>query len=322
MATPPLGWIEPKDRDSTLEHAHQTIQASMPKFVVSNLPVPSLAKGDKVSLTKAWSDPNVVKEIGFVFPRFHQLTGSCVGAGGGQALFTLIAVQRTIAASPTIAKLPYWPLNYGRSRALAGMRGRGEGSMGSFFAKACQEGVVDALNPDAKQFATFQMNDGLVITSQEEMNWSDGNSNLVMQNVPLAKFHPLGTASELTSVQDIKACILNGYPCTFACDRYIGHGSVKGSTDDTKGVFGKWDSNGGHQQSVHDYWEHPDFGPSYLVLNNWPASSYPTLPNQPVCSTWVLEADVQAAFNYHSEVYGLSHLNWFPAQPDILDTYV
>ena len=102
----------------------------------------------------------------------------------------------------------------------------------------------------------------------------------------------------------------------------MGNGTVRGSGDNAR-VMGKWDGRGGHQQSIHGYENHPDFGPIYLVLNNWPRNTYPILPTQPVCSTWVLESDVEYAIrNYDAEVFGLSHLNWFPAAPRILDGFI
>jgi hypothetical protein len=186
--------------------------------------------------------------------------------------------------------------------------------MGSSFADTVvREGVIDAKTPGLPQ---FEENDGLVLTERLEMQWSDGNSSTVTQYLSAARVHPVGAAAPLKDVASIKASLVNGFPVTFACDRFIGHGSVMGSGDSSV-VVGKWDSSGGHQQSLHGYVDHDTLGPLYLALNNWPASTYPVLPMQPVCSTYVKEADVERALTYDAEVYGLSHLNWFPAQPDV-----
>src|SRR5437868_1450207 len=112
--SPPLGWVSPADRTATQDAVHAAAEAKMlPRM---GLPVPTLQPGESVRLFDAWKHPDVVADIGFVFPRFHQLTGSCVGAGGGQALFTLGAVQRLLSDNPTKAFVPFWPYNYGKCR--------------------------------------------------------------------------------------------------------------------------------------------------------------------------------------------------------------
>ncbi len=325
--TPPLGWIVPDDRTPEQEAAHQMAQARMPRFAVPGHREP--AGPVKVLLTDGWSAAPVVADVGFVFPRFHQITGSCVGAGGGQALFTLIAVQRLLATSPTKAFVPFWPFDYGRCRSNGGDRGQGDGAMGSWFADTVRkEGVIDAATPG---LPTFKYLDGLIFTEEDnpdlmskeglrraqrlEYQWSDGASPAVSKWVEEGRKHPLGTAAEMRSPADMRTAILNGYPGTFACDRFIGNARVQGSGANAC-VVGKWDSQGGHQQSFHGYWDNPELGPLFWIHNNWPAETYPPDPaGGPICGCWVKEADVAAAFRYHAEVYAFSHLNWFPAQP-------
>ncbi len=314
MASPMLGWIEPADRTKAQEAAHGAAVAAMPKFALPGFVEPP--KGTKVLLTDAWKAPDVVADVGFVFPRFHQITGSCVGAGGGQALFTLCAVQRLFATNPTKAFIPWWPHPYGKSRLLMGDHSQGEGSLGSTFAQAVKKyGVMAATESGLPKFST---EDGLTLTRSQELQWSDGDSSTVMQYDATAVQHLLGAAAEVKDVADLRAGLVNGYPASFACNLYIGNGRVQGSGDNAV-VLGKWDGRGGHQQSVHGFWDHPDQGPLYLALNNWPGSTYPILPTQPVCSTWVKEADVTAAMRQDGEVYLFSSLPWFPAVAAVID---
>ena len=310
---PLLGFITPSKRTQFQHDAHAQAVDKMLRRTA--LAVPNLKAGQKACLYDFWKDPRVVADVGFVFPRFHQLTGSCVGAGGGQALFSLIATQRCNPTSPTKAFIPFWPFDYGMCRANEGDRGQGEGAMGSSFADTVvKDGVIDA---SSQGLPAFTNNDGLVLTSHLEMQWSDGGSSLVNGWVPQGKVHPVGSAAACQSVADIKAAILNGYPVTFACDNYIGNAAVQGSGADAA-VCGSWNGRGGHQQSVHAYWENPTLGPLYWAQNNWPGSTYPADPaGGPVCGCWVKEADVTRAFRLDAEVYALSHLAWFPAQPDI-----
>jgi hypothetical protein len=310
----PLGWISPRDRTPDQHAAHARSLARMPRFA---LPDPSIGLGPvKVCLYDAWSKPEVVADVGFVFPRFHQLTGSCVGAGGGQALFSLIAMQRLLAENPTKAFLPFWPFSYGRCRLNEGDRGEGEGAMGSSFAEVLvKEGVLSASEPGLPAFTNA---DGLVLTQRLEMHWSNGAASDLVGYLDRARVHPVGSAAPLRTFEEVKAALLNGYPITWACNDYIGHASVQGSGADAC-VVGRWDGSGGHQQSVHAYWDHPSLGPVVWVQNNWPGSTYPKDPaGGPVCGCWVKQADVEAAFRLDAEVYALSHLTWFPAQPALL----
>lgn len=315
---PPLGWIRPADRDADAQAAHAAAMASMPRFALGAADIPTGPLN--IRLFKAWTEPNVVADCGGItFDRFHQLTGSCVGAGGGNALFTLIAMQRLLTSGATKAFIPWWPHPYGQSRAIAGFRGRGEGSLGSTFFKALQQyGVPDAVEAVSQGVVGFKQTDGLTLTSQEEMAWSDGGSTLVKGFNDEAIRRPLGSGQEVTDVVGIRAALANGYPITFACDRYIGRASVKGSGANAA-VCGSWDSNGGHQQSLHAVWDNPDLGPLYWAQNNWPGNTYPRDPaGGPVCGCWVTESNVTAALRYDSEVFALSHLEGgVVVQPDV-----
>lgn len=309
----PLGFIAPKDRTKEQHDAHAKALAGMLKFVAPPMPTGPV----NVRLFNAWKHPDVVADCGGVtFDRFHQITGSCVGAGGGNALFSLIASQRLFADNPMKAFIPWWPWTYGKSRLLAGMRTPGEGSLGSTFFEACKQGVMDSNNPKLPKFSD---SDGLTLTKSIELQWSDGDSSTVEAWDSVATEHPLGAGAEVKDVAGLRAGIINGYSATFACNNYIGHARVEGSGDEAV-LIGYWDTYGPHQQSIHAVWDHPRFGPLYWAQNNWPGSSYPRDPaGGPVCGCWVREDKVTAAMRLDSEVFLLSQLPWFPAQPKVLD---
>lgn len=316
-----LGWIEPKDRTQEQQDANDTAKAQMPKFALGAGDIPTGPLNIRLFL--GWTNPDVVADCGLTFDRFHQITGSCVGAGGGNALFTLIAAQRMLTSGATKAFVPWWPHPYGLSRSIAGMRGQGEGSLGSTFFQALQKyGVPDAKEATDQGIVGFNQSDGLTLTKQEEFQWSDGNSTLVKSFNDEAMKRPLGSGVEVTDITGIRAALANGYPLTFACSRYIGSARVTGSGA-TACVVGSWDSSGGHQQSLHAVWDHPDLGPLYWAQNNWPGSTYPRDPSGgPVCGCWVKEAKVQEALRYDSEVFALSHLDGgVVVQPDVKDVF-
>lgn len=320
MTQPPLGWIPPQDRTPSQEARHQRYLAGMPKFKIQGPPTP-LPKGVRICLFDAWKAPAVVQDLGSSsFSWFHQLTGSCVGAGGGNALFSLIATQRLLAVEPTKAFIPFWPFSYGICRSDGGDGGRGEGAMGSWFADALiKRGVLASTEEGLPPFKVGS--EGLMLTESLEMAWSDGGSSLVTNWIDKAVQHPLGAASEVKDVAGIREGLVNGYPFTFACLNYIQNATIKGTGTDAA-VIGKWGNYGPHQQSVHAYWDNATHGPLYWSQNNWAAQTYPTDPSGgPTCGCWVKEADVTAALRLQAEVYALSHLKWFPAQPEVLNSW-
>lgn len=315
-----LGWIPPADRTPEMQDAHAKAVANMPRFAVTG--GRTLAKGERVDLSAFWNKSDVIEETKLTWKRtpFWQLTGSCVGAGGGNALFTLICVQRMLSEGATKAFVPWWPFSYGRSRTLAGMRGRGEGSFGSAFIDTIvKEGVLSA---DEQGLPDFRQSDGaLLLTEKMELDWSDGQSRLVADYIDEARPHPLGTGAEIRSTEQGRDAIVNGYPWTFACLNNIAAGSprVRGSGKNAR-LVGSWNAYGPHQQFVFAFEENEELGPLFGVGNNWPTSVYAQDPGGlPLVSCWVTEADVAKAMRLDGEVYALSHLNWFPAQPRVLD---
>jgi hypothetical protein len=316
MNIPPLGFITVADRTPAQHAAHA---AALGQMVRHALPYRALAPGESVRLFDAWKDPDVVADVGMTFTRIHQLTGSCVWAGGTNAVFSSIAMQRVAGDNPTKAFLPFTLHNYAMSRHYMGDDGKGEGSMGSTFAKSLTTDGIRDWASDAN-LPTYTTSDGISVQSEQvEMDWSTSRNPAIPAVEAVSKAHTFGSASACNSVEDIQAMLQNGYGVTFACDRYIGNASVKGSGTGAR-VMGKWNGNGGHQQSIHAVENHEQFGPIYWAQNNWPGSTYPADPGGgPVCGCWVLEADVIAALGYNAEVYGLSHLPWFPAQPKVLD---
>lgn len=310
----PLGFITKAERTPQQERAHERALAMMPRL---GLQPPPLKVGGRVCLFNAWRDPAVVADVGLTFNRFRQVTGSCVGAGGGNALFSLGAMQRLLSAGPTKALLPWWPFDYGKSRLRLGDHSPGEGSLGSTFAAAVRlDGVFDA---SQQGLPTFDASDGLALTRQQELAWSDGDSPTVSKWDSLARTHLVGATAEITDVVGVRAALLNGYPVTFACNNFIGSAHVQGSGADAA-VVGSWDGRGGHQQSLHAVWDNPTLGPLYWAQNNWDGNTYPTDPaGGPVCGCWVTEAKVTEAFRLDAEVYAFSALNWFPAQPKVID---
>jgi len=312
---PPLGWIEPQNRTKEM---HDAVALAQSKFCKMALARPSLSKGTKLLLTDSWNAPEVLADLnGAIFTGFHQLTGSCVGVSDGDAVFTLGCIQRKLANTPTKAFIPWWPTSYGRSRAKAGIRGQGEGSIDSVMGQVMiEEGVDDVLA------AQYDTTDGYVIPSRTEMAWSDGNSSLVTARVPHTKQFPMGGMAAVYDVDSIYAGIVNGYPCLNGCNNYMGSASVR-QTSTGRVAIGTYNGRGGHSTTFLGIWEHPDLGTLFLYHNQWPGSTYPDDDSgKPRCSCWATEAEVSKLFRTgggDGETMLFSHLSYLPAQPRVLD---
>jgi hypothetical protein len=315
----PLGWIEPANRTQSQHNAHGFASQRIPQL--RGLAAPDLPKGAKIVLTALWNAPEVVQDLGRAFIRELQNTGSCVKVGGTNALRCSVASQRVANDKPTKAFEPFCWHNYAQSRAAFGDTGEGEGSLGSTFAASLEtDGVIDWPQDMDDELPDYKHEgDHIHIPSREEMKWSSVRNPSVEKVLQRSREHKLGSAAELKSTEEIKAAVTNGYGVSFACNNFIGNGRVVGSGADAY-VEGYWDGRGGHQQWVFGYWEHPTAGPLFAVGNNWGDETYPKDPaGLMLCCLWVKEAKVASAMRLDGEVYALSRINWFPAQPKVLD---
>lgn len=323
MPNLPLGWIEPAARTQDQTDAHAKALAAMPRFAIGPGAATTLQKGEKLMLTDFWKDPEVVADVGFEFDGFHQLTGSCVGASAGNAIFTLAAVQRNLTSGATRAFCPWWPFFYGRTRYNEGDRGQGEGAIDSVMGETLRhEGVFDI---NQAGLPKFQTDDGLYLTSKLELQWSDGG-RIDPKWGQVAKEFPVGGAAPLSNPGEIVTAIINGYPVLYGCSNYIGNGSIKGSGD-LAYVRGVYDGRGGHSTCFLGAWNHPNDGMLYLYSNQWPVGTYPKDPaGAGRCCCWTPESEVDKVFNRFGgdggETMALSHLNYFPAQPAVVNWVV
>lgn len=310
----PLGWIPPSERSKEMHDAHHAFVAKCPKFALAR---PTVPKGTKIILTSAFDTPEVQVDLGYKFTGFRQLTGSCVGVSTGNAIATLSAIQRLIADSPQKAIVPFWGFDYGRSRANAGMRGQGEGSVDSIMGQTLiDEGVVPLA--DMPSPPTFDQSDGFAVSSSLEMAWSDGQG-VVQQYASLAKQFPLGSMAPLADVDGIATSLINGYPVLDGCNYFVGQGRLN-----AQGIaIGDYSGRGGHSTCFLGYWEHETLGPLYLYSNQWDGTTYPDDNTGKFrCSVWMLELSVRKLFQYGGdggETMSLSHLTTHPAQPKLLD---
>lgn len=319
MATPPLGFIEPKDRTQEQADAHQSAVSRM--MAGTGLAPRKLAKGEKVILTDFLKRPEVIADMGMEFTGFRQLTGSCVGVATGNKVAVTSAIQRVISDNPTKAFIPWWPFTYGRTRYNEGDRGQGEGAVSSVAGDTLDKEGCFA-KTEVPGLPEWDTRDGLAIPSKLEYQWSDGGSNLVSQHVPLGKTHTSVAKAIINTTDEAETSIINGYPVANGCAYYVGGGSLKGSGANALAV-GRYNSRGGHETLLAGAWNNPDYGLHFLYWNQWDGNTYPKDgTGLPRCAVWVPEAEVNRMLNAGwnginpGEAWSVSHIDYFPAQAD------
>lgn len=315
----PLGRINPEDMTQEQRDAYERAKAKLPRFTAPPIELP---KGTMVLLTQFLRDPTVIADLGAEFTGFGQYTGSCVGVSEGNALITSLAVQRCIKPDhATKVEIPWWPFPYGRSRANAGMRGQGEGSIDSVMGDTLvREGWFAASEAGLPAFDRTGP-DGWWLSSRLEYQWSDGNA-ISQKWRDTAKLRAGLVKTILTDIMSVRYSIVNGYPVLNGCNNFVGHGSVVPGGG-TPYVRGRYDGRGGHSTNYIAVWHHPNDGYLYGYWNQWPTETYPKDPAGLVrCAVWVPEDNADNLFQTGGdggETMALSQVPGLPAQPEVLN---
>ena len=252
-------------------------------------------------------------------PYAWQVTGSCVGAGGGNALRIGARVE-IYHGDPEMypACDIWWPHTYGQSRRRAGMDDEGEGSTGSAWAEAIVEDGIYAQDEVAGLPSWKNAQGWLQLTEQEELSWSRGSRWNKPPYSTAARQHLIKTASPIRSVADMKAALVNGYACTLASSAGFKTINKKG---EPQVQVGTWDTTWNHQMSVSGCWTHPTLGLIFYIQNNWGPDAHPEpLQGEPRGGFWVTEATMAKILaSRDCECYALTHfagwivrtLDWF-----------
>lgn len=290
------------------EALNAAIEAQMPKFQITGTIDPSVKKA---TLFDTWSHPLTVSSLGFAFPGIHQLTGSCVGAGGGNVAFSLLAIQAITLRKPEEIVVPFWPFTYGRGRLRSGSRNPGEGSSGTGQSEAMRlDGIMSGVY---QGLPSFTHNDGIVYSSSIEMSWSDGDAAQAMNLLPVAQKHLIKTVAKLKSSDDVRAAICAGYPVTEA-SMYGFNPRVEGEGSDAV-LVGRRGPRWSHQMSFHGWWEHPKLGELFWLQNQWGLNAHGRDPSGgPLGGVWVPKSDVDWLIRDGDECFAFSQFDGFPAQ--------
>lgn len=279
-----LGWVPFADRTDEQNQAHEDIVAMMPEFKIGG----TRSEVEKMFL---WDFAKAVNNNEH-FLVFHQESGSCVGNGGGQAVWYLSAVDQVMRGEAEVSKLPFYLYTYGKGRERGGLRGRGEGSFGAAQAEAERED--GNLFADTDGLPQPKMSDSYGITwgSDVEMDWSDGAA-IAAKWDKIAKSYIVKTTAQARSANDVRNGLMNGYPTTIASD-WGGQmrPPIKGSAIPV--LLNTRADTWQHQMCIIGCMKHPEFGWIYYILNSWGPNAHGKCPTgAPPGGFWVQEKDVE-----------------------------
>lgn len=308
------GWVRPEQRTEESTRAHEAAVAAMPRFSIRG-------KTNLESRRYAlWQGARQVlgKDPAWIW----QQTGSCVGAGGGNMAMVTQGVEIALKGESEQFRWLWWLYAYGRSRFHSGIRGPGEGSQGSGWAKAATTDGQFELDPEGEpDLPDPSIRSGWAVhPSSLEMKWSDGGK-IDANWIKVGKTHLFKTAARLRSADDCVEALANGYAITQAS--MFGFSPmvppVEGKGPNQVRLVRRWNATWSHQTWVDEFWDHPDLGPIFHWGNNWgpdahnPGGVTPSgYPNTGVYITYELMHEI--ARRSDSEVYAFSAFDGFPAR--------
>lgn len=299
-----FGYITPENRTEEEKALDENVKAQMQPFEIIGQEEPK----DRAFLWDCAKAANGGKN----FRTFYQQTGSCVGNGGGQAVWYLSAVEVVRLKDQEQVLLPFYLLPYGRSRYYAGMRGRGEGSFGSAFAEALRkDGIISA---NLEGLPKYEDRTGITWGRSAELEWSDGGA-IKQKWLDESRKHLVKTTAQVKNAQQVRQALLNYYPCTIASD--WGGLMTPPVAGDPPVRLSKRADTWQHQMCVIGTINHPQHGWIYYILNSWGVDAHGQPPangfGEPPGGFWVKEGDMDYIAR-QGDSFALSQFDGFPAQ--------
>lgn len=297
------GWIPPDQRTAEQTEFNDQVLCEMAAF---SLPMKDEGR------TCLWDVAR--KAVGERFRYVWQSSGSCVGAGGANALRTLMAVEISLG-QPEEYREVWWPWTYGQSRRLGGLRGPGEGSFGSAFYKAAKECGFFSVEQSPATLPDFRrIGPWLQLTSATEVEWSDGARWNTPAFTGVANRHPIQGGAVVRSVQDAIALVQSGYPLTIASMYGTRTITRQGGSEPVN--VARRDDTWAHQMSIDEVWKHPTLGWLFRFMNQWGSSIHPApVSGEPAGGFYVTEREfAQLLAERNTECFAFSSFAGFPAR--------
>jgi hypothetical protein len=295
------GWVRDDD-------AVKAVTAEIPHPVFAATPAGAAdAIPDRVYL---WDYTKLA--LGHHIPARDQgSVGSCVAFGAVNAVCYSqcvgIVAAKKAGLPPPLFRAVAQEVVYGGSRVqIGGGRIRGDGSVGAWGAKWCQQyGSV----PRAKY-------DGHDLTAYSEATCRRfGQTGCPVELIPVAKKAPTTSISQVKTVAEAKRALASGYPVTVASD--VGFGQRGPYTRNAKGQLrasGEWM----HQMCFIGY----DKDSGFYCMNSWGPSwvTGPTGPGDPPAGGFYIEDATVARMLGQGDSWAFGDQTGFPSRA--LDWFV
>lgn len=292
-----FGWIAPEERDYSVAKAHDEILSFSKLFGSTAWNLSGTGEKKIVllheALTKLWNG---------TFPINTQTIGDCVSHGYAKGIEVLMAVEILLRKEsekwPGVLTATEWI--YGTSRVIQG-QGRlrnMDGSLGSWAQKA----VKDNGTLLRKKYDKYDLTN---YSGKVAKAW--GFNELPYELEPTADEHPIQTTALVTSYEEARDAIANGYPVVVCSNQGF---TMKRDSEGFARPQGRW-AHCMLFSSVDDEYKRPGL----LCINSWGENwiDGPKRHNQPEGSFWV-DADAADRMLKQQDSYALSNFKGYPAQ--------
>lgn len=291
LPMPLCGWVDDQAAvEATLQDMPRPILAD------NNDQIRDSGKGKTVLLYKA------VEQLHGSFPISYQTIGDCVSHGMAGAAMVLMATDIVIRGESEEWKglVATEPIYAGSRVEVGGGRlGNGDGSVGAWAAKWVTDwGIIIR--------GKYGEIDLSVYSGATAREWGRRGAGCPDSLEPIAKQHPIKTASLCKTYEEARDAIANGYPVSVASNRGFN------TTRDSAGFL-----------SPSGSWSHQMFfcavddtsRPGLLCVNSWGLTwvKGPRRLDQPEGTFWV-DADVADKMLGAGDSFAYSGFEGFPSQ--------
>ena len=265
------GWIDDPA-------AVEAVMNDLPFPVFSDIwtPIKDSGKGKRVLLYDF-----IRKASNGQYPKRKQTIGDCVAHGAAYAVDAVKSVDIILKNEfeEWVEETATEDIYAGSRVQIGGGRIRGDGSIGAWAARYVNEyGALPRGKYGNVDLTTY--------SGSKARSWGRGGAGVPKSLIPTAKKHPIQTVSQVTTYEEVRDLIANGYAVTIA--------SMQGfsSKRDSEG-FAKPQGSWAHQMSilaVDDEYKRP----GVLVQNSWGTwNSGPKRHDQPNGSFWVDAEEIE-----------------------------
>lgn len=304
VAQPAAGRVEHQGWVAEAVEPLQAWASAQPQFQIVDAAGQAVAQDNEKLDVRLWLLTDLAN--GGRLPQIAQETGDCTSFGGAAAIHATQSSQ-IAAGTPAEFKRVFPPWLYGAGRVWIWKKRivgplPAEGCSGAAVAQAAKDfGVLTWADAEA---AGYKYSGALAD------QW--GRSGPPEKLKALAAQHRVKTVAKVTTVDQVRDAICNGYGVTEASK--WGNPGARYETKDGRLVAkrtGEW----GHQMCIDGYDGSSPSGRKYFhIQNSWYPDSHPKpIDDSPVCSFWVEEADVEFMLQ-PGDCWAYSDFEGFPAR--------